>query len=147
MKKLLITLLILTSLSVANTQVSKIPNAEQQFSKWANDPQNKNDNLLNPQTQNETELMMFLLKSIEDKNITDKQKKIEFVNSFKVSEDIKQYAISLINQNITYSNNEKISYGIYSLKQCNDKPKTNACIVDYRPNQGCKPERSNVCCP
>ena len=148
MKKLLITVLLLTSLSATFAQdVSKLSNVAQQLSKWANDPQNQNDNILNPQTQNETELTMLILKSIEDKNITDKQQKIEFVNSSKVSENIKQDAISLINQNITYSDNEKVSYGLYLLKQCNDKPKPIAsCYINYYPYQGsCAYEQGYAC--
>jgi hypothetical protein len=81
--------------------------------------------------QNNTELVMFVMKSIEDKHITNVNKKIEFVNSFKVSDDIKEQAISLINQNIEYSDNEKVAYGVYLLKKCNSGSyKTNDCVVN-----------------
>lgn len=125
----------------------KLSSDAQATLKFMNDPKNKNDILNNAQYQNDVELLMFIMTSIDDKNIKEKNKKIEFVNSFKASEYIKDWAISLINQNITYSDNEKVAYGIYTLKKCNgESPRVNECIVDYRPNQGCKPERSNVCC-
>jgi len=129
---------LLTSLSVANPQSDlKLSNDTQATLKLTNDPQYQND----------VELLMFVMKSIEDKKITDKNKKIEFVNSFKASNYIKEWAISLINQNITYSDNEKISYGDYLLKKCDESPRVNGCVTDYRPtSQGCKPERSNICC-
>ena len=149
MKKMLITLLILTSLSFTYAQdVSNLSNVGQQLLKWSNNPQSKNDSTISPQRRNENELMMFILKSIADNNITDKQQKIEFVNSFQVSEDIKQFAISLINQNITYSDNEKVAYGLYLLKQCNNKSrKPNDCYSGYAPYQGsCQEQHNNECC-
>jgi hypothetical protein len=153
MKKLLSILILATSLNIAYAQGDlKISSNAQETLKFMNDPQNKNDILNNVQYQNDVELLMFIMKSIEDKNIKDKNKKIEFVNSFKASNDIKEWAISYINQNITYSDNEKISYGIYGLKKCNvgaeinGIPKANDCRLDWGPHAGCKPDRSNVCC-
>ena len=143
-----VALSLLTSLAVANPQDDlKLSSDAQATLEFFNAPQNKNDNINNPQTQNDTELVMFIMKSIEDKKITDKNKKIEFVNSFKVSNYIKEGAINDINQNITYSDNEKVSYGIYLLKKCNTSSRKNACYVDRRPNRGgCIDERSNICC-
>ena len=83
---------------------------------------------------------------MEDIHIKEINKKIDFINKSHVSNDIKNWAIRLINQNITYSDHEKVSYGIYILKKCNEDPKVNRCYIDYRPNKGCVPERSNVCC-
>lgn len=143
-----IMLLCSTSFSVANAQnnLNNSGAAAQELLKFINDPQNRNDLLNNAQYQNDTELLMFVMKSIEDKNIKDINKKIEFVNSSNVSNDIKKQAISLINQNITYSDHEKVSYGIYMLKKCNVSPSANTCWTDYGPHQGCVPERSNICC-
>lgn len=139
---------LLTSLSVANPQSDlKLSSDAQATLEFFNAPQNKNDNINNPQTQNDTELVMFIMKSIEDKKITDKHKKIDFINSFQVSKYIKDGAISEVNQNISYSDNEKVSYGIYMLKTCKTSSRKNACYVDRRPNQGrCDYERSNICC-
>ena len=139
---------LLTSLSVANPQNDlKLSSDAQATLEFFNSPQNKNDNINNPQTQNDIELVMFIMKSVEDKNLADKNKKIEFINSFKVSNVIKEQAISYINQNIKYSDNEKVSYGIYLLKTCNVSPKINDCRVDYKPtSRGCVGERSNICC-
>src|SRR5688572_30222955 len=74
----------------------------------------------NPQNENKVELVMFVLKSIEDLNITDDDKKIAFVNSLDVSNEIKDVVKSDIKLNITYSDHERVSYGIYRLmsKQC-----------------------------
>lgn len=144
-----ITLALLTSLSAASTQGDlNLSSSAQEMLKFLNDPQNKNDILNNPQTQNDNELVMFIMKSIEDKHIKEINKKVEFVNSFKVSNDIKEQAISYINQNLTYSDNEKASYGIYMLKKCNTIPRAGACYPDYRPDGrgGCTSQRSNICC-
>ena len=74
----------------------------------------------NPQNQNDVELVMFIMKTIEDKNIKDTNKKIAFVDTFQVSDDIKDVVKSYIKQNLSYSDNERISYGIYKLKkECN----------------------------
>lgn len=55
--------------------------------------------------------------------------------------------ISYVNQNITYSDNERVSYGVYLLKKCNDSNSGHRDTFDYRPNGhgGCVPQRSNVC--
>lgn len=117
--------------------------------------QDQNDIINTPQDQNDTELVMFILKCIEDKHITEINKKIAFVNTFKVSNDIKDYAISLITQDLNYSDHKKDSYGTYILQPCNN-PSTlkssslngRSCYVDYAPNGHgtCKAQRSNVCC-
>ena len=150
MKKLLSILIFATSLNIAyaqdNLNISSLSSNAQATLKFLNDPKNKNDNLNDPQTQNDTELVMSIMKSIEDKQIKDNNKKIEFVNSFKVSSYIKDGVISLINQNITYSDHEKISYGVYGLNECNDHPRV-GCMVDYVPRDGCKYQRSNICGP
>ena len=148
MKKLLITVLLLTSLSATFAQdVSKLSNVAQQLSKWANDPQNQNEKILNPQTENNTELTFSILKSIEDKNITYTQKKLDFVNSSQVSENIKQSVINLINQNITYLDYEKVSYGLYSLKLCKLR-KPSECYYDNTPDGrgGCLYQYQDACC-
>lgn len=146
MKKLLSILIIGTSLNVAHAQGDlNLSSPAQEMLQFVNDPQNKNDKLNNPQAQKDTELVMFIMKSIEDKHIKEIDKKIEFINSFNVSNGIKEQAVSLINQNITYSDNEKVSYGIYLLKKCNESPRVGS-RIDYRPNKGnCVYERSNVC--
>ena len=74
----------------------------------------------NPQNQNDVELIMFVLKSIEYKNIKDINKKIDFVDTFKVSDDIKDVIKTTIKQNLNYSDHERVDYGIYQLKkECN----------------------------
>lgn len=78
-----------------------------------------NPALTNQQNQNDVELVMFIMKNIEDKNIVEVDKKNDFVNSFKVSDYIKNVVKSYIAQNINYSDNKKISYGIYLFKKCN----------------------------
>lgn len=75
--------------------------------------------LQNPQNQNDVELIMSIMKIIEDKNIEGISKKINFVDTFKVSDYIKNTIKSYIRQNINYSDNERISYGIYRSKKCN----------------------------
>jgi len=73
----------------------------------------------NPQNQNDVELIMFVLKSIEYKNIKEINKKIDFVDTFKVSDDIKDVIKTIIKQNLNYSDHERISYGVYVNKKCN----------------------------
>lgn len=74
----------------------------------------------NPQNQNDVELIMFVLKSIEYKNIKEINKKIDFVDTFKVSDDIKDVIKTTIKQNLNYSDHERVDYGIYQLKkECN----------------------------
>lgn len=108
----------------------KLSSDAQKTLKFMNDPKNKNDMLNNVQYQNNVELLMFVMKSIEDQNINENNNKIKLVNSLDVSDYIKNWAISYINQNITYSDNEKISYQIYTLKQCSDNHiKANQCWV------------------
>ena len=46
---------------------------------------------------------MFILKSIEDKGITGINDKIDFVNTFKVTDDIKAQVITMIRNDINYS--------------------------------------------
>lgn len=149
MKKLLTILIVGLSINIAHAQGnSNLSSGAQAVLQFVNDPQNKNDKLNNAQIQNDTELVMFIMKSIEDKHITEINKKIEFINSFNASNSIKEQAINLVNQNINYSDNEKVSYGVYLLKKCNeDSHKTNArAVVDYKPYQGkCVYERSNIC--
>ncbi len=69
----------------------------------------------NQQNQNDVELVMFILKSIDELNITDNSKKINFVDSMKVSDEIKDLAKNEINQGIVYSDHKKVSYGMYQL--------------------------------
>ena len=116
MKKMLITLLILSSLSFANTlgdvsQYKPSPTSRDEVSKIVNNPVN----------QNNVELSMFILKMIQDKNITDINKKIAFVDTFQLSDDIKDTIKITINQNINYSDFERAGYGIYLFKKCNHK--------------------------
>ena len=118
MKKLLSILILGVSLNLAYAQDNtKLSSAGQELLEFVNDPQNKNDSLLDPKNQNDTELVMFILKAIEDKKIKEKTKQIEFANSFQVSDDIKKGVINSINQNLAYSDNEKVSYGIYLLNK------------------------------
>ena len=147
MKKLLSILIVGASLNVAHAQGNlNLSSPAQEMLQFVNDPQNKNDKLNDPQAQNDTELVMFIMKSMEDKHIKEINKKLEFINSFNVSNGIKEQAISLINQNITYSDHEKVSYGIYLLKKCNDSSRAPGATLDYRPNKGsCVYERSNIC--
>jgi predicted CoA-binding protein len=63
--------------------------------------------LSNPQNQNDVELIMLIMKSIEDKNIQGIKERINFVDTFKVSDEIKNVAKSYIRQNISYSDNKK----------------------------------------
>jgi hypothetical protein len=147
MKKLLSILIIGASLNFAHAQddLSRSIDA-QEVRQFVNNPQNTNDKLNNPQGQNDAELVMFIMKSIEDKHIKEIDKKIEFVNSFNASNSIKEQAISLINQGITYSDNEKVSYGVYLLKKCHDSTRSPRSRIDYRPFKGnCVYERSNIC--
>jgi len=129
----------------------KLSSDVQEVLKMMQDPKYKNDFINNLQYQNDTELTMFLMKSIEDKGIKDTNKKIEFVNTFKVSEDIKEQVKSYIRQGINYSDHEKVSYGIYLLKKCdkqNISVNNRVCYFDYAPKPAprCLPVRSNVCC-
>lgn len=104
----------------------------------------------NPTNQNNTELVMSILKDIEDKGIKDADKKIEFVDSFNVSNDIKEQAKSYIRQNIKYSDNERVSYGVYKLKNCGSNSyasKTNGCVNDYAYiYNGCYVQYRFTCC-
>ena len=74
---------------------------------------------------------------------------------FQVSKYIKEGAINEVNQNITYSDYEKVSYGVYLLKKCNNSfgklstpSKLGDCYPDKRPDGrgGCGYQRSNICC-
>lgn len=118
--------------------------------KLINSPQYKNDTINNPRTQNDTELVMFILKAIEEKKIQDPKQKIAFTNSFQVSDDIKGLVINQINQNLNYSDNERVAYGIYMLKKCNKRNASSkqVCYVDRvpKPAPNCVYQRSNVCC-
>ena len=102
----------------------------------------------NPDNQNKVELAMFILKSIEEKQIKNIDKKIDFVNSLPVSDEVKRLAKSIIQQGINYSDNEKISYGIYRLKNCkNFKNNSNfKSLSDYLPvGSGCVPIPNYLC--
>jgi hypothetical protein len=149
LKAIILSSVMFLSFSFANAQDnSKLSSDVQGVLKFLNAPQNKNDLLNNTQYQHDTELVMFVMKSVEDKHIKDINKQIEFINSFKVSNDTKQQAISYIKQHIKYSDHEKVSYGVYMLKICNELPRVNNCIMDYRPQAPhCFPQRSNICCP
>ena len=115
-----VTLSVLTSISIA--QAPKLDIAS-----IINDPI-----LSNSQNQNDVELIMTIMKAIEDKDIQGVDKKIEFANTFKVSDYIKNTVKSYINQNINYSDNQRISYGIYRLKLCNHASNTNEVWPDFR---------------
>lgn len=142
-----VTLSLLTFFNIAHAKGDlKLSSDAHEVLKFVNKPQAKNDKLNDPQTQNDTELVMSILKYIEDKNITESNKKIEFINSSKVSNYIKNGVINEIQQNITYSDYEKVSYGIYMLKKCNNNSKANVCYIDQRPVPYCVYERSNICC-
>lgn len=130
---------------------TKPSSAAQELLKTIKTPQYQNNIINNLQYQNDTELAMFIMKSIEEKNIKEANKKIDFVNTFKVSDEIKDQVKSMIKQNINYSDHEKVSYGIYLLKKCNDQTvsvRNEPCYFDYAPNPApnCVPQRSNVCC-
>ena len=71
----------------------------------------------NQQNQKNVELIMFALKSIEELNITEMNKKIEFVDTLQVSDEIKTGVKSQIKQNLSYSDHERVGYGIYQLKK------------------------------
>lgn len=75
----------------------------------------------NPQNQNDAELIMLIQKSIEEKNITDINKKIAFIDSFNVTDYIKVLVKRNIKQGITYSDYERVSYGVYQFKKCKNK--------------------------
>jgi len=102
--------IIFLSFSFANAQDNfktfrPTPNSEAEVSKIIESPENRNH----------TELVMSVLKSIEDLWIKDTNKKIDFVNSLTVSDDIKDNTISQIRNNLSYSDHEKVGYGIYRL--------------------------------
>ena len=118
MKKLLSMLILGVSLNLAYAQEkplidSKEP-SEAQKSEFINNIVNQNNN----------ELVMFILKSIEDQGITNTDQKINFVNTFNVYDKVKEEVITAIKANITYSDNEKVSYGRYKLKNCQALKKT-----------------------
>ncbi len=102
----------------------------------------------NPENQNKVELAMFILKSIEEKQIKNIDKKIDFVNSLPVSDEVKRFAKSIIQQGINYSDHEKTSYGIYRFKNCkNFKNNSNVkSLPDYLPLRGwCVPQQWYQC--
>lgn len=72
----------------------------------------------NPQNQNNVELVMFILKNIEDLNIIETDKKIEFVNNFNVSDEIKSLVKTAIENHINYSDHKRITYGLYEFNKC-----------------------------
>ena len=81
--------------------------------------------ITNPQTRNDNELSMFIMHIIESKNIKDFNKKIEFIDTFKVSDDIKQQAKVYVKQNLNYSDFRKVDYGVYILKNCHQTSSKN----------------------
>ncbi len=89
--------------------------------------------ITNPENRNHTELVMSVLKSIEDLWIKDTNKKIDFVNSLKVSDDIKDHVISQIRNNLSYPDYEKIDYGIYRLNN-NKCPHFNSSKAQWVPD-------------
>jgi hypothetical protein len=129
----------------------KLSDTATELNNMLNNPKYKNDSLNNQQNQNDTELVMFILKAIEEKKIQDPKQKIAFANSFQVSDDIKSLVRTQINQKLNYSDNEKVSYGVYILKNCakqNVSTGKQVCYVDRvpRPAPSCPYLRSNVCC-
>jgi hypothetical protein len=130
MKKLLSILILATSLNIAHAQENLTTNEKP--------TQNAVELMLaNPQTQNDTELVMFIMKSIEDKDIQGVDKKTNFVDTFKVSDSIKNQAKSYINQNINYSDYKKLSYGMFQFKKCNHSSKgVNGHLWDHIDNRG-----------
>ena len=72
----------------------------------------------NPQNQNNVELVMAVLKNIEDLNITEKDKKISFVDNFNTTDNIKSLVKISIENNISYSDHKRIDYGLYEYKKC-----------------------------
>ena len=111
-------LLITFSSSVYALDDLKPSSAANEVLKMINNPQYQNDIINNSQYQNDTELVMFIMKSIEDKKIKETTKKLDFVNTFKVANEIKDQVKSMIKQNLNYSDHEKVSYGIYLLNKC-----------------------------
>jgi len=101
-------LALITLFSLANAQ------GNIDISNIVNDPI-----LSNAQNQKDVELVMLIMKSIEDKNIQSVEEKINFVDTFKVTDEIKDVAKSYIRQNISYSDNKRIAYGIYQYTKCN----------------------------
>jgi hypothetical protein len=93
-----------------------------------------------PQDRIDTEAVMSILKSIDDKGITDIKEKISFINASGQSNYIKDGARILITQGLKYSDFKKDFDGSYNLQKCSD--------ADTAPNGrgGCKAQRSNVCC-
>jgi hypothetical protein len=92
----------------------------------------------NPQNQQRVELVMSILKAIDDLNITENSKKIDFVNTMEVSDNIKTLVKNQINLNITYSDFQRVSYGIYRLmsKQCGKISGSGDALPDYILFQG-----------
>lgn len=98
--------------------------------------------LSNPKNQQKVELYMYVLKSIQDLGITDIDKKIAFVETMEVSNNIKDWVKSSIRHNINYSDYKKVSYGIYQTlnNKCGKGSNPQAKLSDYIPFRGhCAP--------
>ena len=101
--------------SVYALDSNELSSANSEATKLFNSTLYPNEVISTPQDQNETELALNILKTIEDKKITETNKKISFVNTFNLPDEIKKYAKSLITQNLNYSDFKKESYGTYTL--------------------------------
>lgn len=104
----------------------------------------------NPQNQAKVELVMFVLKSIEDLNITENDKKIDFVNKVAVSDNIKDMVKNDISQNITYSDYKRVSYGMYKLMNNKCSNSSNSLNVNGLPDHinlrgNCYPQEYFTC--
>lgn len=127
MKKLLSILILATSLNIAHAQGNLIDSRQLSEAEVLKV-------VTNPQNQAKVELVMFVLKSIEDLNITENDKKIDFVNKVAVSDNIKDMVKNDISQNITYSDYKRVSYGMYKLMNNKCSNSSNSLNVNGLPD-------------
>jgi hypothetical protein len=143
MKKLLSILILATSLNIAHAQGNLIDSRQLSEAEVLKV-------VTNPQNQAKVELVMFVLKSIEDLNITENDKKIDFVNKVAVSDNIKDMVKNDISQNITYSDYKRVSYGMYKLMNNKCSNSSNSLNVNGLPDHinlrgNCYPQEYFTC--
>ena len=143
MKKLLSILILTTSLNIAHAQGNLIDSRQLSEAEVLKV-------VTNPQNQAKVELVMFVLKSIEDLNITENDKKIDFVNKVAVSDNIKDMVKNDISQNITYSDYKRVSYGMYQLMNNKCSNSSNSLNVNGLPDHinlrgNCYPQEYFTC--
>jgi hypothetical protein len=133
LKTIILSSVMFLSFSFANAQDNSnlfrpTPNSENEVLKIITSPENLNN----------TELVMSVLKSIEDLGIKDTNRKIDFVSSLKVSDDIKAQVIGQVRNSLSYSDHEKVSYGMYKVKsdKCHFNNSNAKGLRDYIPLRG-----------